>query len=241
MNIYITKHGSGRPIVFLHGWGFDSRVWFSLLEVFQKKNQVFLVDLPGFGKTPNMEWDEFKNNLLTALPEKFALIGWSMGGLIATRLCIEEPLRVEKLINVASSPYFIQDEGWHGVDEKILHNFYMKLAEDPVRTRVDFIKSQLKTVVVPENILSSNESSIIGLRRGLDILLTWDLRSQLLELKQPVLYVFGRLDSIVPIKLMPIMQELYPKFDYVVFKKDAHAMFLSQPLAFAETINEFVK
>ncbi len=49
MTIHITKYGNKHPLVFFHGWGFDSQVWLSLVPLLEDKYELILVDLPGFG------------------------------------------------------------------------------------------------------------------------------------------------------------------------------------------------
>lgn len=72
---------------------------------------MYLVDLPGFGNSGLVGWEDFKKCLLRYLPQEFALIGWSLGGLYATRLALETD-RCSHLLNIAASPCFIKKE--HG-------------------------------------------------------------------------------------------------------------------------------
>ena len=104
----ITVHGRGKALVLLHGWGFDSQIWHSIQPELSNRYQLYLVDLPGFGLSPSVDWENFKSILLKQLPAHFAIAGWSMGGLFATRLAIEAPCRVSHLLNIASSPCFIR-------------------------------------------------------------------------------------------------------------------------------------
>ena len=67
---YPVSHVKAKPksAVFLHGWGFDHRVWLPLVEhlytlgVWQDY-AFYLVDLPGFGQSDDMDWDHFKHAL----------------------------------------------------------------------------------------------------------------------------------------------------------------------------------
>src|SRR3989338_4652661 len=92
--IHVTRFGRGYPLVLIHGWGFDSRVWLPLLPMLNQCYELYCIDLPGFGLSPHMNWDAFKQSLLSQLPAQFALAGWSLGGMVGTRLLIEEPHRV---------------------------------------------------------------------------------------------------------------------------------------------------
>lgn len=240
MTINIITHGRGSPLVLFHGWGFDSQVWHSLLPDLQSRHELYLVDLPGFGLSPQMDWEAFKSNLLPQLPERFALLGWSMGGLFATRLAIEEPARVSHLLNVASSPRFVKDDLWPGVDLQKLKIFYDELIHDPEKTRAEFIRLQLQGQVFPIS-FTSPAPGFPALRAGLELLLNWDFRQALLQYNQPVCYLFGRLDAIISREVMPVMQKNYPDFDYVLFKKAAHMPFLSHSKQFIDELERFIQ
>src|SRR4051794_40125898 len=104
MNLKINKLGQGMPLVLLHGWGFNQEIWFSLIPVLETNFTLYLVDLPGFGESSLMSWDDFKTSLLSQLPASFAILGWSLGGLFATKLAIEEEGRISHLVNLTTSP-----------------------------------------------------------------------------------------------------------------------------------------
>lgn len=63
MNAYFTqehrwhclKHGEGRPLVLLHGFGMSHHVWQPIMEhLATGGRQVLAFDLPGFGNTPTL-------------------------------------------------------------------------------------------------------------------------------------------------------------------------------------------
>lgn len=239
MNIHLTSYGSGVPLVFFHGWGFDSQIWQSLVPYFIDSYQVILVDLPGFGLSPMQDWNSFKQNILARLPHQFIIAGWSMGGLFATRLAIEEKERIIKLINITSSPRFISNGEWPGVPREVFVSFYQNLAQDVNRTLQDFISLQLhkRTVQLPVAVLPSKS----GLESGLRVLDDWDLRTGLADLTLSTCFMFGRLDPITPVKTMNYMQTVYPKFHYVLFNKAAHMPFLSHTELFVDEFLRFIR
>lgn len=239
MNIHLNSHGEGTPLVFFHGWGFDQGIWASILPKLSAMYRVILIDLPGFGFTPVMEWPEFKAQLLQQLPEKMALVGWSLGGLYATRLAIEEPLRVSHLFNVCSSPRFIVDTCWPGVSLNVFERFYKRLSQNLEATLAEFVALQVNDKSI--HIEPSNHVSYQGLKTGLNILETWDLREPLKHLNIQVCYLFGRLDPITSVKIMERMQLLYPSFSYILFRKSAHMPFLSHPQEFVKELMEFIQ
>jgi pimeloyl-[acyl-carrier protein] methyl ester esterase len=240
--LHINQSGQGTPLLLLHGWGFDSQIWSSLLPELEKHFLIYLVDLPGFGKTSCLSWPDFTKQLLDYLPPTFTIAGWSMGGLIATRLALENPERVTRLINIASSPRFVIDmdidTNWPGIQAQNLQMFYNNLLSNPEETHQAFIKLQLGSHT-QVNTTTPAYMTPDGLEQGLEILMDWDLREQLTHLTVPTHYLFGRLDSIVPAKTMTAMQVIYPEFEYYLFPRAAHAPFLSHPKIFLDYLNIF--
>lgn len=229
--------GDGKPLVLLHGWGFDRNIWKPIVPHLSDF-KIYLVDLPGFGNTPYMDWEIFKQELLKILPTKFIVLGWSLGGLFATRLVIEEPDRVEKFVNVTASPRFVSAKDWVGIEESAFANFHMQFLNSPQKTRYNFLHSQLLEDTGLDLGLT-DDLDIEGLAAGLDILTSWDLRAPLHNVKQPGLFVFGKLDAIVNQKVMPILKNNYPNFEYVMFRRAAHVPFLSHTSEFIELIIKF--
>ncbi|KTD20678.1 alpha/beta fold hydrolase [Legionella londiniensis] len=238
MNVNLTIHGQGKPLVFFHGWGFDSHIWHPLIAKLEKHHQLFLVDLPGFGLTPSMAWEQFKFSLTRELPNRFALVGWSMGGMFATRLALEEPQIVTHLMNVTTSPRFIKDIGWPGVDKRIFQAFYQNLTQNPEKGLAQFIKLQLQGQT--DVVVNAHPPALEGLQAGLELLLHWDLRQDLFSLDIPVCYLFGRLDAITPYLTMSAMGKIYPQFSYILLPRAAHAPFLSHPDQFIAELEKFL-
>jgi len=143
LSLHIKKVGRGQPLVLLHGWGFDGRVWDSVSQFLIQNYTVYQVDLPGFGRSDLMDFASFKQLLLDQIPQQVVLLGWSMGGLFATRLALEAPLRITRLINVASSPCFLRHKNWPGVSLDVLNTFHQRLSSDPSGTVDLFISMQL--------------------------------------------------------------------------------------------------
>jgi pimeloyl-[acyl-carrier protein] methyl ester esterase len=220
-----------KPLLLLHGWGFDSQIWQPLLPWLTHDYEIFFVDLPGFGKSNLMDWQTFKASVLSQLPQQFAVLGWSLGGLYATRLAIEAPDRITDLINVASSPCFTQKLPWRGIEVVMLEQFSQQVRQDPKNVLAHFLK--LQGITTP---IACRQPTTEGLLDGLHVLKNWDLREQLNQLSCTVSYFFGKQDAIVPYKIMQTLQHTYPHFDYELFPKSAHALFLSHPGDFIEKL-----
>ena len=97
--MYYQVHGSGEPLVFVHGMGLDHRMWDEQVAGFCKMYQVISYDLRGFGKSslPDAPYNH-PEDLIMLLDfmgiEKAHYIGLSMGARVVTDLSIMYPERV---------------------------------------------------------------------------------------------------------------------------------------------------
>jgi pimeloyl-ACP methyl ester carboxylesterase len=79
------------PLVALHGFLEDSRMWANQIEPWKSQGSVLLIDLPGHGKTPSFGYEhtmEFMADAVHAVCDaldlkRIALLGHSMGGYVA--------------------------------------------------------------------------------------------------------------------------------------------------------------
>ena len=53
LNIYYEKKGTGTPIIFLHGWGCTGDIFTNITKDLYNNYEVYLIDLPAFGKSIN--------------------------------------------------------------------------------------------------------------------------------------------------------------------------------------------
>lgn len=236
MSIHIERYGEGVPLVLFHGWGFSGQMWHGLVPSLEAHYQLFLVDLPGFGRTPMMSWEHFCQALVTCLPDKFALGGWSMGGLFALRLALERPQSIQALFTLASAPYFMADSIWPGISATWFSNFWQKFNQNPLKTWLDFLREQgekesIINVIIPPQ----------GLEFGLQALQSWDLREQLTDCTLPICFIFCSKDKILSPRVMQTMQIHYPRFHYHRLDNATHAPFSSHQDEITQLIMRFIK
>jgi pimeloyl-[acyl-carrier protein] methyl ester esterase len=251
LNWHTTGTGD-RDLVLLHGWGLNAEVWQGIVPRLSPHFRLHLVDLPGFGRSQGfgpLTLAEMAQQLLPQLPDRAVLIGWSLGGLVASQLALTQPDRVEALISVASSPCFTAQEAWPGIKPETLQNFQQQLGTDFQRTVERFLAlqtmgtenarqdaRQLKDVV-----LSQPMPSVEVLEGGLEILRQDDLRASLDDLTLPFLRVYGYLDGLVPRRIAEELDTRWPHSSSVVMEKAAHAPFISHPEAFTQLITNFIR
>ena len=95
--LYYEMVGSGHPLVLVHGFTLDTRMWDDQFEMFAGRNQVVRYDLRGFGKSalpttePYSHPDDLRA-LMTHLGIEHAfIIGLSLGGAVAVDFAVTYP------------------------------------------------------------------------------------------------------------------------------------------------------
>lgn len=252
-SLYWRTTGEGdRDLVLLHGWGLNAEVWQDIVPRLSPHFRLHLVDLPGYGRSQAcgpLTLADMAQQLLPQLPERAVLLGWSLGGLVASQLALTAPQRVTALISVASSPCFTAGEEWPGIRPETLAGFQQQLSTDFQRTVERFLAlqtmgterarqdaRQLKDIV-----LSQPMPPVAVLESGLDILRHADLRPALDHLTVPFLRLYGYLDGLVPRSIAAMLDARWPHSPSVVMEKAAHAPFISHPEAFCEQVMMFIR
>ncbi|BAC24731.1 bioH [Wigglesworthia glossinidia endosymbiont of Glossina brevipalpis] len=247
--------GSGSVnLVFIHGWGLNSCIWNNIIIILSNYFKLHLVDLPGYGK--NILYKEYSFSKITEIiacksPKKSILIGWSLGGLIATNISIVYPEKFKGLIIVSSSPCFCEKKDWPGIKKEILNNFSFQLKNDFHNTVKKFFNIQFLGTKKNNNEIKKlkniffrqKEPSYKTLSSGLKILKNIDIRNYLKYIKIPTLRIYGNLDVIVPVKIIPIIKKLQ-NFNInknIIIPSASHAPFLSHPFLFCKIIKYFIK
>lgn len=105
--IYYESYGKGEPLLYIHGWnGSIDSFKFNLLNDLKNEYQIILLDLPGCGRSDNIELSyinlcELIDKLVEELQiGKFNLMGFCMGATIALDYVIRNQDKVKKLILV---------------------------------------------------------------------------------------------------------------------------------------------
>lgn len=253
MHIIDRVHGKGASWVFLHGWGMHRAIWQPLLKTLSPSIRIRAVDLPGFGdSTWHTDYADFEqavhaleNHLLAHELGPINLLGWSMGGLYAIALAARGKLNIQRVALIASTPKFAQEPQWPGIQATVLTMFQKQLKRDFAATIERFLAVQamgsphiIRDIRLIQELLAQGaEPHPEALVAGLGWLQELDLRSQFEALACPTLRLYGRRDSLVPIKQASL---LIKPIDHVeIFEDSAHTPFLNEPERFCQMLIEF--
>lgn len=249
-SVYYPVLGEGPDLLLLHGWGVNSAVWNPVLEGLSAHFRVHLIDLPGFGNSEGLtdySLDTIVDRIMERVPEQSIWCGWSLGGLIASHASYLYPDKIAKLIQVCTSPKFVGEKLWPGVETMVFEKFKLGLLKNPDKILARFISIQAMgcesarkdTLILKKLLTDTKQASLIALSEGLNLLNESDLRMEFAQLSLPCLSIFGQFDNLVPIETSVAMQQLLPGSLQKVFLHSSHAPFVSEPEAFIDNIVGF--
>ncbi|MBI4911231.1 MAG: alpha/beta fold hydrolase [Acidobacteria bacterium] len=117
LKMYYEVHGSGDPVVLLHGAFMTiTNNWTGWIDELSKTRKVIAVEMQGHGRTADIPRDITPENLAEDVASlldhlkisQADLIGYSMGGAVAMQCAIRHPGKVRKAVLISS---FLRREG----------------------------------------------------------------------------------------------------------------------------------
>lgn len=104
---YYEVTGKGEPLLLIHGFNLDTRLWDDQVGDFSQTYKVIRFDIRGFGRTPATEipftlYDDTQAVLQALGVEQAHVVGLSFGGMVAVEFALAYPEMVKSLSLVSS-------------------------------------------------------------------------------------------------------------------------------------------
>ncbi len=250
---------SAIPLVMLHGWALNLRVFDELVEKLeapasQPRFDISRCDLPGHGRAPEPSelygdeaegaWniDKVADFVLKEMPPRCILLGWSLGAKISMEIAARAPERIRGLILISATPKFARSDDWlHGANPAALD------ALGRHQTVNDFLSLQVRGSVQAEETLNNLRNALLAqgecapatLLRSLRLLHQIDQRPRLPLIKAPTLVIAGQYDRVVHPSATKAAAALIPNSRYQELPRCGHAPFISHVHEVVELIQEF--
>src|SRR3979411_2942151 len=111
INLYYETHGSGRPLILLHGGLGSGEMFGPVLPLLAAHHQVVTVDLQGHGRTADIDRPidvRLMAGDIAALIDHLGLdkpdvVGYSVGGGVALQTALKYPDKVRRLVMVSAN------------------------------------------------------------------------------------------------------------------------------------------
>ncbi len=246
IDLYYEDHGSGPPVVLIHGWPLSSASWEKQLPVLLSAGyRVIGYDRRGFGRssqpTEGYDYDTFTrdlNQLMATLDLRdAALVGFAMGtGEVARYLSTYGSDRVSKAAFLSSVPPFLArtPDNPSGVDPGIFAGMVSSLVEDRLAYLSAFLADFYNVDVFGGNRVSADVvrfswdiAANSSATAEVDSVPTWltDFRNDLARIDIPSLVVHGEADRILPIDATGVpLHDSLPGSRMVVVESAPHGL-----------------
>jgi len=238
-------------LVLLHGWGMNPAVFETLQPLLAARHEVLAPALPGYADRASCEpytLDALAATLSVASPARCAVVGWSLGALIALSWARAMPEQVERLALIAATPSFVKRDGWaDAVDERVFEEFTAGLQRDVARTLNRFVTLQARGDSEEKRVVRTLRNALARcgrprvdvLNAGLRLLRQTDLRSALSRIEQPVMALHGRYDALATCAAGEYIARSVPRGRYEMIDRAGHAPFVSSPDVVSRSLLEF--
>ena len=254
---YIEK-GSGKPVILLHGFFFDSYMWEKSIDALADRYKVYAMDLWGFGYSTREPlvygYSLYKQQLLKFMDaldiQRASLIGQSMGGGTIINFTISNRDRVDKiiLVDVAGMPNRLPIMGRIS-NLPILGEFMYGLNNNFVR-RMTLGNTFLynKEIITDEyfenamrfnKIKGTSEVMLYVTRKQFFDTLIEEIKT-LGSMDVPTLIVWGREEKAIPLAIGEQLHKLLKGSQFEILDQAGHCAQIDQPERFNQLALDFL-
>ena len=220
IELYYEDHGSGQPVVLIHGWPLSGRSWEQQVPALVEDGyRVITYDRRGFGASSQpwagYDYDTFAADLNTLLEHLnltgVTLVGFSMGGgEVARHVGTYGTERIAKAVFAAAVPPYLfktDDNPDGGLDQATLTAFHDGIRADRIAFVEAFVTNffavgqRTDLVSPPQRAYNMAIAAAASPKATLDCttaFTTTDFRDDLVAFTIPTLVIHGDSDAIVP-------------------------------------------
>ncbi len=218
------------PLLLLHGWGADSSIFESLVELLDNR-KLILLDFPPFGesKVEPVDWNAFTYaNMTFSLCQqlgisKVDILGHSFGGRIAIILSALQSSFVNKLILIDSA----------GLKPRRGLKYHFK---------VKFYKLAKRFGFIFQNSGSNDYKQLsVNMKKVFVEVVNLSLDDYLPLIKQKTLILFGEQDKETPIYMAKKLNKKISNSKLIIIKGGGHFCFLDNLMTTYRYIDEFLE
>jgi sigma-B regulation protein RsbQ len=257
-NITVTGREDGPVLLLAHGFGCDQNMWRLVLPLLTEDFRVVLFDYVGSGQADPTAWSEqryssldgYATDVLEVCEEldlrEVTFVGHSVSAVIGVLAAARAPERFSRLVMVAPSPRYIDEDGYRGgfsaedIGELLesLESNYLGWSA----TMAPVIMGNADRPELGEELTTSFCATDPDMARVFArTTFLSDSRDELKTVAMPTLVLECTQDVIAPREVGAYVHAAIPGSRLVTLNATGHCPQLSAPQATAEAITDFIK
>lgn len=256
--IYYNIQGSGKPIIFIHGFAARSNVFRIPQKILSKKYLSLSYDLRGHGMSRNSQEEVNICILARDLYEMIAylklkdvtLVGWSMGGSVIFDYISKYGCKnLENIVIVDTGPKLINSQDWKlGLYKGSYNEEDAKTALDLMRKSWSKYSEQFMKNMAPNlddkqldmaiaSMEDNEPKSMIGVWRDL---VSKDYRRILSKINIPTMIIMGGKSSLYSRATGEYLKDKIKNSELLIFEDNGHLLVQENPTGFSRVIKDFI-
>lgn len=263
LHYHVAGDEHATPLLLLHGSGPGVFGWANFrgnLPVFAQHFRTYILDMPGYGESTAVDGYPIDVAVAATLQfidalgiDRVAIVGNSMGGMVATRFAVAHPARVTRIATIG------------GVGTNLFSSFpneginlLVEFTEDPTRERLtawlrsmvydqslvteELIEDRWQRATKPETLATNrrmySRASIAQIAAAQKNSQPW---THLQQLQCPTLITWGRDDRVSPVDWAILPMRLIPKCELHIFYDCGHWAMIERKKEFESVVLAFLQ
>jgi len=263
-DLHFETHGSGPPILMVHGFGASLYTWKYLVPAFSTTNKLILIDMKGFGDSPKPKDKLYRAQDQADLVHQFivehdlrgfTLVGHSLGGgvalLVSLMLVKENSDRLARLVLFDNAAYRQKLPAFINILRiPIIGWIAFSLPSHKQKARMILKKCYFDdTKITPDQVaayakpLSSDGGGYALLRTAKMVIPENfdEITSQYNRITVPTLIMWGRNDEVVPLEIGQRLHEAIANSELTLIDDCGHIPQEEKPAETIEILRSFLQ
>jgi esterase len=251
VSLHYVEHGTGEPVVVLHGLFGSSRNWQTAAKRFSTAYRVITVDLRNHGDSPHTETMSYPemaadvSALIDALDmAPVTIVGHSMGGKVVMTLALTRPQQLRRLVSVDIAPVQYSDSYSHIVDALLRLNLaeLKDRAQAERQLAIDITDPRLSRFLL-HNLVRDNGTfswrfNLRGIRSNLHQVMSFPALTA--TYPGPTLFIRGELSRAVRSEHEPQIRAYFPTATIETIAGGGHWLHSDKPDEFFGLVTRFL-
>lgn len=248
LDVYYEVHGDGPPVLFAHGAGGNTLIWWQQVQHFAREYRVIVIDHRGFGRSvgaagadvfqPVHFADDVRAILDAEGVDRAALVCQSMGGWTGVQTALTSPDRVAALVLIGTPGGIVTD----GVLQALTAAQRKRVADGATLLGLvvapDFPEREPALAHLYEQISALNpERFTEKLQRLAELTVSPDALG---EWTIPTLVLGGEHDAFFPPSALQEVAAAIPGARFQEFPGSGHSIYFEQAAAFNAAVSGFL-